>query len=144
MFFDKAIRNVQPVIACAADRYESGPTTSEIVDCRKADGVTFILHEGAGGTGTATVTIEKCDSAGANNVAIAFKVRANSTTARGDLADVAATGYATIAGADKVCVFYVDAKDLGALGYCKIILTELVDAACVAGVTAIVHESSAH
>jgi hypothetical protein len=139
MFGDLKIRNVQQAHYPAADRYESAPGAGNTIDARGAAGIVFILSEGAGGTGTATITIQKCDSAGTTGGDIYFKYRANSQTARGDLSAAVAT-YATVAGANKNVIFYVDAKELGNYGYCTLTLTELVDAACAAGVLAIVLE----
>lgn len=139
MFGDQIIRNVKQAIYPLADRYESGPHTSATIDARGAEGIVFILAEGAGGTGTVTVTIQKCSSAGVTGGNIYFKYRVYSTTAIGDLS-AAVNTYATTAGANKHVAFYVDAKELGDYGYCTMILTELADAACDAGVVAIVLE----
>jgi hypothetical protein len=139
MLGDLIVRNIQQAHYPAADRYESAPGAGNTIDARGAAGIIFVLTEGAGGTGTVTVTIQKCDSAGASGGDINFKYRVNSQTARGDLSASVAT-YATVAGANKSVIFYVDAKDLGEYGYCTLTLTELVDADCDAGVIAIVLE----
>lgn len=139
MYGDLVIRNTMQAHYPSADRYESSPGAGNTIDCRGAAGVVFVLSEGAGGTGTVTVTIQKCSSAGVSGGNIYFKYRANSQTAVGDLSSPVAT-YATTAGANKTVLFYVDAKELGDYQYCTLTLTELVDAACDAGVLAIVLE----
>ena len=139
MLGDLIIRNVQQAHYPAADRYESAPGAGNTIDARGAAGIVFVLTEGAGGSGTVTVTIQKCDSAGTTGGDINFKYRANTQIARGDLSASVAT-YATIAGANKNVLFYVDAKQLGSYGYCTLTLTELNDAACSAGVAAIILE----
>jgi hypothetical protein len=139
MLGDLLIRNVQQAHYPLDDRYESTPGAGNTIDVRGAAGVVFILSEGAGGTGTVTVTIQKTDSGGSSGGNVYFWYRANSQTARGTLTGPVAT-YATTAGANKNVIFYVDAKDLGEYGYCTLTLTELVDADCDAGVIAIVLE----
>jgi hypothetical protein len=139
MIQDRLIRRTMQAHYPYADRYESSPGAGNTIDVRKSRGVTFILCEGAGGTGTVTVTIQKCDSGGSSGGNVYFQYRANSQTAVGALTGPVAT-YATIAGANKCVIFYVDAKELSGYGYCTFTLTELVDAACDAGVVAILDE----
>jgi hypothetical protein len=141
MYGDRIVRNVQQAHYPLDDRYESTPGAGNTIDARNAAGVVFVLAEGAGGTGTVTVTIQKCSSAGVSGGDIYFKYRENSQTARGDLS-AAVNTYATTAGANKNVIFYVDAADLAGYGYCTLTLTELVDADCDAGVIAIVLEES--
>ena len=43
-----------------ADRYDSDPST-DIFDTRDYRHITFLLIEGAGGTGTCTITVGECD-----------------------------------------------------------------------------------
>ena len=133
---DQLIKNAgDGWIVPLADRYESGPHTSSVVDMRDAHGCMFVLVEGAGGTGTVTITVEKCDSSGTTNTAIAFHVQETTAgSTPGALTAVASTGHATTAGANKIICIFVDAKALGSLGYWQLVLTELVDAACLAGV----------
>ena len=117
------------------DRYESTPGAGNTIDARGGKSILFTLLEGAGGTGTVTVTIQKCNSAGASGGNISFKARANTQTAQGTLGSAVAT-YATTAGANKTVEFFVDCAALGEYGYCTLTLTELVDADCDAAVLA--------
>ena len=133
---DKLLKNTGTGwLALLADRYESGPFATSVVDMKDAHGCIFTLIEGAGGTGTVTLTVEKCDSAGTTNTAIAFHYQVTTAgSTPGDLTACASTGYGTVAGANKIVEIYVDAKDLGSCRYCKLVLTELADAECLAGV----------
>lgn len=127
------------VLAPAADRYNANPATNE-VNLKNFQGVTFVVSEGAGGTGTATITVEECaDAAGASPVAIAFNYQLQ-TVLGTILAPVAAAaaGYLTIAGADKMIFVHVNADQLSAgKTFVRLKLTETVNDPVAAGVIAV-------
>jgi hypothetical protein len=122
-----------------ADRYDSDPA-SDIVFMGDHDHVTFILAEGAGGTGTTVITVEECtDNAGTGAAAIAFKYREMATIdVLGAMTDAAAAGFTTTAGANKVIVIEVPAASLSdGSPYVRVQTTESVDGAVDAGMIAI-------
>lgn len=126
-----------------ADRYAGSPAT-QAYNMKMYDHITFVLMEGAGGAGTATITIEECTSAaGAGNVAIPFKYRLCTTgDTWGALTSIAATGYLTIAGANKLVAVEIDAAELSAdHPYVRMQLTVGVATAVDAGVVAILSKA---
>lgn len=122
-----------------ADRYNGDPAT-DIFNMENYDHITFILMEGAGGTGTAVLTVEECtDAAGTGATAIAFRYRLMSTIDTwGALTAVAATGYTTVAGANKLIAIEVDAEELSdGSNFVRLQITESVDSPVDAGVLAV-------
>jgi len=130
---------VVPVLYPDADVYAADPAT-DVVNMKLYDHVTFILTEGAGGTGTVKLVVEECTSAaGANNTAIAFNYRLASTPDTwGALTASAATGYTTVAGANKQVAIEIDSSELSVgYPYVRVQLTEVADDPCDAGMIAI-------
>ncbi|MDV2503090.1 MAG: hypothetical protein RX318_03975 [bacterium] len=124
-----------------ADRYNADPAT-DIFNMENYAAITFILMEGVGGTGTATITMEECtDNAGAGATAIAFNVRAMPTIDTwGALTAVAAAGYLTIAGANKMVAFELKAEELSdGSPFVRLQVTETVDSPVDAAIVAILH-----
>src|SRR3990167_8482926 len=103
MSISERFRIVPHALAHDADRYDSTPSTDWI----KCEGsVLFILVEGAGGTGTATITMnEASTNTGTGTATRGFRYRLMTTAGGldtwGAWVSVAATGYLTIARADK-------------------------------------------
>lgn len=124
-----------------ADRYDSNPASS-CVNLKNYEGVTFLLAEGAGGTGTVKIQVEECTAAaGTGNTAIPFTYQVQSTL--GTIGAVTAassgsTGYTTTAGASKMILVHVRAESLD-VGYpfVRLKLTEVVNDPCDAGVIAV-------
>ena len=129
----------------AADQYAADPAT-DVYNTKYYNHITFLLNEGAGGTGTVKIEVEECTSkAGAGNTAIPYKYRLKSSKdgAFGALTTVAATGYTTVAGANKQVAVEIDAAELSAGSpFVRLQLTEVADSPCVAGVTAILSKCS--
>ena len=132
--------NHVPVFALApdADRWDSSPAT-DVISMALHDEITFIVMEGAGGAGTTTITVEECDdTTPTNSTAIAFKYRlASSGDTFAALTAVAAAGYLTIAGANKMIQITIKSEDLSAgFPFVRIQTTEgdstAVDAAIIA------------
>lgn len=119
----------------AADRYNTNPA-GDVVSVENFSEFMAHLIEGAGGTGTAKLQIEACDDfVPTNTVAVDFKYQVCQT---GDtwsaMADaVAATGYTTVAGADKQVKIFVEPQQLPE-GYNKlrIKITEVANDPCLA------------
>lgn len=133
----------QIVMALApdADLYDGDPAT-DIINTKLYDHVTFVVQEGVGGTGTATITVEECDDVTpTNSTAIAFVYRITAAAGGdtfGALTAATSAGYATIAGAAKMIVIEVPAAGLAdGFPFVRLVLTELVDSPVDAGVIAI-------
>lgn len=94
-------------------------------------GALFIRHDGAGATGTSTVTVEACDNiTPSNTTAVAFMYRVCTTgDTWGAWTAATSTGFATTAGANQMYQIYVDAAVLAeqGYGYVRAKFTELVD-----------------
>jgi hypothetical protein len=112
------------LVTCAklpdADLYNSDPAT-DVYNMKNYDRITFILVEGAGGTGTAVLTVEECTSAaaaGATAIAYRYKTCADAGSADTWSAwtAIASTGYTTVAGANKMVAIEVRSNELSA-GY---------------------------
>lgn len=122
-----------------ADRYNADPAT-DVVSFSKFRTWTFIIMEGAGGTGTTTVTLEECDDVVPTTTnAIAFTYQVASTHGVwGAPTAATAAGYATVAGANKSIAITVDADELAdGSPYARLQTTELVDGAVDASIVAI-------
>ena len=128
------------VLAPAADRYNTNPATAG-VSMRSFRNAVFLINEGAGGTGTATVTVEGCSAAnGTGAEAIPFKYRQStgSGATLGELTQAAAAGFTTTAGANKVIAIEVDSDDLPPnKPYVRLQLTEVANDPVAAGVTCV-------
>jgi hypothetical protein len=126
----------QPV----ADAYNTNPATAT-VNMKHYGHVTFLLMEGAGGTGTATLTIEECtaaDGTGAAAIPFRYRVSTDAGVTFGALTSVAATGYTTVAGANKVVAVELDDSELAENSpFVRLKITEVVDSPVAAGVVAI-------
>lgn len=130
--------NYVEVLAADADRYNTDPAT-DIVNLGVYGHAMFIVGEGAGGTGTVKIQVEACsDNAGNNNEAIPFRYRATSGSLEmtgAALTWAAATGYTTIAGANKLVAIEVDSNECPAgKPWVRLQLTEVVDDPCDAHV----------
>lgn len=101
-------------------------------------GALFIRHDGAGATGTSTVTVEACDDiTPSNSAAVAFMYRVCTTgDTWGNWTQATSTGFATTAGANQMYQIYVDAAVLAeqGYGYVRAKFTELVDNPVTGGV----------
>lgn len=123
-------------IAPAADAFASDPAT-DVVSLANFVGCSFTLLVGAGGTGTATVTVEECDDATpSNSTAIAFRYRRkDGTAAWGEWTDATASGFTTTAGAAELYEVDVKAADLSdGFPNVRAVFTEVADDPVAAGV----------
>jgi len=130
---------VVTVLAADADRFNADPAT-DIVTTKDFRHVTFFVIEGAGGTGTVKIEVEECSANdGTGNVAIAFNYRVGTSLGVfGAITASAATGYTTVAGANKIIAVEVPAESLAdAKPWVRLALTEVADSpvdACVMAV----------
>ena len=136
----KNMQNLLPVFALApdADRYNGDPA-SDVISMVDHANLNFLVMEGAGGTGTATLTVEACDDfVPTTQTAIPFKYR---TAQTGDTftawAEATAAGITTVAGANKMIEIEVDNRDLpDGSPNARLQITEVVDSPVDAGVVA--------
>jgi hypothetical protein len=137
MFISEMV-HIEPALYPDADRYDANPA-SDIFNAGLYDAIAFLLSEGVGGTGTATLTVEACtDNAGAGAETIPFRYRVYSSGAWGAWASAVAAGYLTIAGASKQVVIEVLSAELPAgKPWVRLQVTETVNSPVDAGVTAI-------
>ena len=141
MLFSQKNQIVQ-ALAPDADLYAANPAT-DVISTANYNHVTFIIQEGAGGTGTVKIQVEECTSAaGAGNTAIAFKYRvASSGDTFAALTDSDSAGYTTTAGANKQVLVEIDAAELSdGSPFVRLQLTEVANDPCDAAVVAIVSE----
>lgn len=126
--------------------YNTGsPNYSVGVNMGKYDHACFVVMEGAGGAGTATITMQACtDSAGTSPTAIAFRYRLCSTQDvwGAPVQLTATTGYLMLAAANKMVAVEIDSCDLTAdKPYVRMALTVGVATAVQAGVFILVAEA---
>lgn len=127
---------LQPV----ADAYAADPATTT-VNMRHYGHVTFLLMEGAGGTGTATVEVEECTAAngdGATAIPFQYRVSTDAGVTFGALTAATASGFTTTAGANKVIAIELEDDELSEDSpFVRVQLTEVTDSPCAAGVLAV-------
>jgi hypothetical protein len=134
---------VAPAIYPDADLYAGG-ATSDVFNMKLYDHITFILTEGVGASGTATVTVEECTSAaGAGNTAIAFNYRVASTPDTWGAVTAATTsGFTTTKGGNRQYVIEVDAAELSAGSpYIRAVCTEVSNFPQDAGMVAVLSKA---
>lgn len=142
MALDRLLQNAKFVNALPpiADAYESGPNSTDVINMQDWRHITFILQEGVGTTGTATITVESCDDVTpTTTTAVAFRYKTmTSGDTEGDTTQATSSGFGSTAGSDHQYMIEIDATELsGTDQFVRLKLTELVDAAVLAGVTAI-------
>ena len=127
-------------IAANEDIYNGNPA-SDVINMQDWHDVIFVIQRGAGATGTATVTVESCDTVVPGTAtAVAFRKRSMTiaTDTWAAWSAVATTGYTTGAGADGAEEIWVSSEDLsGSDKYVRLQLTEVVNNPCDGGVIAI-------
>jgi len=131
-------------LAPDADRYNTDPTTDWI----KCDGtVCFVIAEGAGGTGTAIVTLSNATTnTGTSTADIAFRYRLLTTAGGldtwGAWQTATASGVTPAAGAAKATLVEVYRDELTeGFDYVSLTLTESADSPVDAAVFALVDQS---
>lgn len=135
------IKIVPLALAPDADRYNSNPTTDWI---RMKKSICFVIAEGAGGTGTATITVECADDAsGSNPSAIAFRYRLLTSSGGldtwGAWQSATTSGVTPAAGANKATLVEVRFDEISeSKPFVALTLTEVADSAVDAAVFALV------
>ena len=129
------------------DMFNAATTVyTDIVNVREYSRCTFVLYEGAGATGTHTLTIEASDDVSASNVAaVPFRYRLITTgDTEGAITAATTAGFTTTAGASHEYVLEVETSEMAAegYGYCRMKLVEVVDSPVVASVQIILSGAS--
>ncbi len=124
----------------------AGTVSSDIVNTKLYDHVTFILNRGVGATGTSTLTVEACsDNSGTGAEAIPFKSRegSNDGVALGDLTQRTTAGYTTAAGSNQIDVIEVEAADaVDGKPFVRLTAVEVVDSPIVASIMTLLSDAS--
>ncbi len=115
---------IEPVTYPLADGYNSDPA-SDVVSLKNYASARFYVQEGAGATGTATITVEECTAIdGTGATAIPFRYRVDG----GEWTDATASGFATTAGANKRYEIDVKSDELSEDSpFVRLQFTEVVD-----------------
>jgi hypothetical protein len=124
---------LEPVLNPAADMYNGDPA-SDVVSLANYHGARFEIIEGAGATGTATITVEECtanDGTGATAIAFNYRVK-DGTGDWGAWTAATTAGFTTTAGANKLYEIDVLADTLSdGSPFVRLQATEVVDSAVV-------------
>lgn len=133
-------------LQAVADAF-AGTVSSDVIDCAEAGRATFIRHQGAGATGTSTLTVEACDdTVPTSTTAIAFKSKRVANTASSDvpgaLTTRAAAGFDTTAGANQMYIIEVDPALVRDAGYRYVRLknVEVVDSPVLGGILCVLSQ----
>ncbi len=125
-----------------ADAYEvdTNKINSDVYNMSHYNHGMFIIHEGVGTTGTATITVLSCeDNTGSsgNSTAIVFDYSVSTTADTfSDLATATTAGFGTTAGSNHIYLIEIDATQFVSRSgvkdkYVQLVATELVDAAVI-------------
>jgi hypothetical protein len=136
---NRVVQGLPPVADALA-----GTVYSDIVNCKNADKVVFILQRGVGTTGKSVITVEACDDVSpSNSEAVAFRYKEiNGSDVEGALQDATTAGYTMTAGSNRIDIVEVDAARLAVLGYayCRLKAVESVNDPVLAGILIILSE----
>ena len=142
MALDRLLQNAKFINALppVAEAYESGPNSTDVINLKDWRHCLFIIQEGVGTTGTATITVESCDNVTPDTttaVAFRYKIMTSGDT-EGDTTQATTAGFGSTAGSNHQYMIEIDATELsGTDQFVRLKLTELVDDPVLAGVTAI-------
>ena len=127
-------------IAANEDIFNGSPDT-DIVNMKYWRDCIFTIQKGAGAAGTATVTVESCDTVVPGTAtAVAFKYRAMTlaTDTWSAWTDATSAGFTTTAGADDMYEIWVRADGLYSTDhYVRMALAEVDSTACDGGIQAV-------
>ena len=130
-------------IVAVADAF-AGTVVSTLVSLKNNKTAVFVIHKGAGATGTSTITVEAADdNVPTTTQAIPFKYQEILTDdTHSVLKSATATGFATTAGANQKYIIYANSSDVGVddYNYCRVKAVEVVDSPVLGGIIAILTE----
>ena len=111
----------------------NGTMTTDIVSLANYGGAVFVIVKGAGGTGTAVITVESCDDTSATtSTAVAFNYAVcTSGNTWGSITAATASGFTTTAGANQSYAIEIRADELsGTDKYVRMVATESANDPC--------------
>ena len=114
-------------IVTANEDIFNGNMTTDIVSMANYDSAVFVIVKGAGGTGTAVITIESCDdTTPTTSTAVAFNyAQTTSGNTIGNITAATSSGFTTTAGANQTYVMEIRADELsGSDKYVRMVATE--------------------
>ena len=126
-------------IAANEDIFNGDPA-SDIMNMEEWRDCIFVIQKGAGAAGTATITIESCDTVvpgTATPIIFKYRIMTKATDTWGAWTDATTAGFTTTAGADDAYEIWVQAIDLGDDKYVRMQCTEVADGGCDGGIVAI-------
>lgn len=115
----------------------AGTVASDVVNMRNYGKCRFVVHGGAGGTGTSTFTVEACDDVTpTTQSAVPFAYRESAGDVAGALTQATVAGFTCTAGANRLISIEVDQEALIAsgYGYVRLKAVEVVDSPVLGGV----------
>jgi len=131
--------NALPAASAAAyDDLFNGTPATDIINLGKYENATFIIQKAAGATGTATITVESCDTVvpgTATAIPFVYWVCTTGDT-WGDMQTATASGFTTTAGTDQVYAVEVNSASLsGTNKYVRVKATEVVNSPVSGSIT---------
>jgi len=123
----------------------SGTVAGDVLSLKDHARIRWIIVEGAGGTGTYTVTVEACDDTTPSNTsAVPFQYRVTTAGSQpGARTAATSAGFTSTAGANKVIEVEIEAAALLAAGYgyARLKTVEVVNDPILGGVIAILEDA---
>jgi hypothetical protein len=114
-------------IVTANEDIYNGNLTTDVVSLANYGGAVFFIVEGAGGTGTAVITIESCDdTTPTTSTAVAFNYSVcTSGNTIGSITAATSSGFTTTAGTNQSYMMEIRADELsGTHKYVRMVATE--------------------
>ena len=114
-------------IVTANEDIYNGNMTTDVISLANYGGAVFVLVEGAGGTGTAVITIESCDdTTPTTTTAVAYNYTVcTSGNTWGSITAATSAGFTTTAGTNQAYAMEIRADELsGTNKYVRMVATE--------------------
>ena len=111
----------------------NGNMTTDVISLANYGGAVFVIVKGAGGTGTAVITVESCDATTpTTSTAVAFNYAAcTSGNTWGSITAATSSGFTTTAGANQAYAIEIRADELsGTDKYVRMVATESANDPC--------------
>ena len=118
----------------------NGDPASDVISMSDWRDIVFYIQKGAGATGTATITVESCDTVvpgTATAIVFKYRIMTTATDTWGAWTDATVAGFTTTAGADDAYEIWISSSELsGTDKYVRMQCTEVADAAVDGGMGA--------
>ena len=119
----------------------NGDPASDVISMTDWRDIVFYIQKGAGATGTATITVESCDTVvpgTATAIVFKYRIMTKATDTWGAWTEATTAGFTTTAGADDAYEIWAQAAELsGTDKYVRMQCTEVADSPCDGGMGAI-------